>query len=175
MGRVLPMTAGGLEYFVDVMLEAELRLEGLAMARIFRVVKSNSPAFPIGFELRNPVFSDLLERLASDGPSPRPSALRGDDVPDFLEPPLFAVVQPSGPTLDALVAKAEANGFSRASLVTAAQHYCGGKTDLERLTDEDIAELDQRLTTRIEAEHGVVVDPAGAGESRPTPRARRAQ
>src|SRR5690606_12517654 len=28
MGRVLPMTASGLEYFVDVMLELELRLDG---------------------------------------------------------------------------------------------------------------------------------------------------
>lgn len=145
------------------------------MTRIFRVVKSNSPAFPIGFELRNPVFSDLLERLITDGPSPRSAALRGDDVPDFLEPPLFSVVQPSGPTLDALIAKAEANGFSQASLVTAAQHYCGGKTDLERLTAEDIVELDQRLTTRIEAEHGVVVEAAGGGEARAATRARRVQ
>ena len=52
LGRVLPLTTGGLEYFVDVMMEASVRLDDLRPVRVFRVVKSNSPAFPIGLELR---------------------------------------------------------------------------------------------------------------------------
>src|SRR5918998_3889305 len=63
IGRVLPLTTGGLEYFVDVMMEASLRLEGLNAIRIFRVVKSNSAAFPIGLELRDPSFATVLARL----------------------------------------------------------------------------------------------------------------
>src|SRR3954447_4863755 len=59
MGQVLPMTSGGLEYFVDVMVEASVRLEDLRPVRVFRVVKSNSSAFPIGMELLNPSFADF--------------------------------------------------------------------------------------------------------------------
>src|SRR6476619_2620950 len=58
MGRVLPLTSGGLEYFVDVLVEASLRIEDLRPVRVCRVVKSNSSAFPIGMELLNPSFSD---------------------------------------------------------------------------------------------------------------------
>src|SRR5690606_30154539 len=63
MGRVLPMTASGLEYFVDVMLELEVRLEGFEEVRVARVIKSNSELFPVGLEFVNPVFADLLARL----------------------------------------------------------------------------------------------------------------
>ena len=149
IGRVLPLTTSGLEYFVDVMLEASLRLDGLDMVRIFRVVKSNSSAFPIGLELRDPNFTALLARL-TDGTSgnvalpvhePAPAT-----APETLEDgPTLTLVQPDGPSLDDLLVKATDLGFSRAQLVIAARHYCG-KDDLERLTDTEVVELDRRLT-----------------------------
>ncbi|MEL6613256.1 MAG: hypothetical protein AAFQ53_14245, partial [Bacteroidota bacterium] len=40
LGRVLPMTASGLEYFVDVMVELFVRVEGFETVRVARVVKS---------------------------------------------------------------------------------------------------------------------------------------
>src|SRR5205085_10701036 len=51
LGRVLPMTSGGLEYFVDVMVEASVRIIDFKTQRVFRVIKSNSAAFPIGLEV----------------------------------------------------------------------------------------------------------------------------
>ena len=172
MGRVLPMTVSGLEYFVDVLLEAELRMDGLDTRRVFRVVKSNSPAFPIGMELVNPVFADLMGRLNSDAPVSTPPTA-AEDTPEWLEDVPFTVVRPSGPTLDDLIAKAQEAGFSRANLVTAAAHYCGGKTDLERLNEEEIAELDRRLSARIDAaratapaDEGDEVTTAGAARGR---------
>ncbi len=50
-GAWCPMTASGLEYFVDVMLELSLRVDGFETVRVARVVKSNAPAFPVGLEL----------------------------------------------------------------------------------------------------------------------------
>src|SRR5947209_3201496 len=41
MGRVLPMTSGGLEYFVDVMVEASMRVADFETERVFRVIKTN--------------------------------------------------------------------------------------------------------------------------------------
>ena len=155
LGRVLPLTTGGLEYFVDVMLEASLRLDGLSTVRVFRVVKSNSAAFPIGLELRDPSFAQLLARLTDSGgptlpalPVHAPAPLT---EPETLEPaPALAIVPPPGPTLEELLAKADRHGFSHAQLITAARHYCGGKDDLTRLAPDEIAELDRRLTSHIE-------------------------
>src|SRR5438270_11117701 len=64
VGRVLPMTASGLEYFVDVMVEVSLQERDGEIVRVFQVVKSNSPAFEIGFELTgNVTFKDFLEHM----------------------------------------------------------------------------------------------------------------
>ena len=68
LGRVLPVTLSGLEYFVDVLLELEVRMEGFETVRVARVVKSNSQAFPLGLELHNPMFADLLKRQAAFTP-----------------------------------------------------------------------------------------------------------
>ncbi len=151
MGRVLPLTSGGLEYFVDVLFEAAVRLEDLRTVRVFRVVKSNSPAFPIGMELNNPSFADLLTRLSSDSPL-QVAAPPVYEEPELLEEaPELTLVRPRL-TADDLVLKAEQNGFSQADLITAARYYCGGKSDLHRLNDEELADLDRRLTARIEKE-----------------------
>ncbi len=154
MGRVLPLTSGGLEYFVDVLVEASLRIDDFSPVRVFRVVKSNSQAFPIGLELINPNFSDFLTRLIEAGNSSLPlSTPLPSSEPEMLDDaPGLAFVRPTSPTLDDLIAKAEAHGLSQADLVTAARYYCGGKSDLERLTPAEIIDLDQRLTARIEKE-----------------------
>lgn len=149
MGRVLPLTSGGLEYFVDVLLEASVRMEDLRMVRVFRVVKTNSGAFPIGMEFINPSFSDLLGRLSDSSPlqvAPPPIDEEPEYLPPVVEPTLM---RPAGPTLDELITKAEQGGFSKADLITASRYYCG-KTDLERLTPEEITDLDRRLSARIE-------------------------
>lgn len=152
MGRVLPLTSGGLEYFVDVLLEASLRLEDLRTVRVFRVVKSNSPAFPIGFEMINPSFSDLLARLSGT------TTLEVAQPPQNEEPvlledvPELTLVRPAGPTADELILMAEQNGFSQADLITAARYYCNGKTDLHRLSEEELSDLERRLNARIEKE-----------------------
>ena len=83
--------------------------------------------------------------------------------PEIIEAaPALAIVPPAGPTLDDLLAKADSLGFSRAQLVTAARHYCGGKDDLERLAPDEIAELDRRLSAhasrRQDATNGAAAD-----------------
>lgn len=147
LGRVLPMTTGGLEYYVDVMMEASLRLDGLSAVRIFRVVKSNSAVFPIGLELSDPTFASVLARLTEGGGTLPTYTATPATEPETLETaPTLTIVPSAGPTLDALLVKADELGFSRAQLVTAARHYCGGKDDLARLTSEELAELDRRLS-----------------------------
>ncbi len=177
MGRVLPLTSGGLEYFVDVLVEASVRLDDLRPVRVFRVIKSNSPAFPIGFELINPSFSDFLSRLNEGSTNTLPfAAPQPSDQPELLEEaPALTLVPPAGPTLEDLLAKAEQNGFAKSDLITAARYYCNGKTDLERLTPEEIADLDHRLSARIDKDQSRLpveqpappqVEPAIANRSR---------
>src|ERR671921_1935478 len=73
IGRVLPMTASGLEYFVDVMVEVSLQERDGEIVRVFQVVKSNSPAFEVGFELTGSVtFKDLLKHLQAESGSELP-------------------------------------------------------------------------------------------------------
>jgi hypothetical protein len=152
MGRVLPLTSGGLEYFVDVLLEASLRLEDLRTVRVFRVVKSNSPVFPIGMEMINPSFSDLLVRL-SGGSSLQVSPPVVNEEPELLEEaPELTLVRPAAPTVEDLILKAEESGFSQADLITASRHYYNGKADLHRLTEDELLDLERRLLARIEKE-----------------------
>lgn len=139
-GRVLPMTASGLEYFVDVMLEMELRLDGFETVRVARVVKSNAPDFPVGLELKNPAFQDLLDRMGA-GPQalPVPAPTQdGEAVPSLV---------PTERTLDDLYDAADAYGLEPEALTLAARHYCG-TTDLERLTPEQIDDLLARMEAR---------------------------
>lgn len=172
LGRVLPLTTGGLEYFVDVMMEASVRLDDLRPVRVFRVVKSNSAAFPIGLELRDPTFAQALARLNEAPAAGLPLAAPAPpSEPETLpEPPTLTIVGPSGPTLDELLAKAERYGFARAHLVTAARHYCG-KDDLERLAPDEIVELDRRLSKHIDRELSNAVAEGREPEAAPEPEA----
>ncbi|HYE96041.1 MAG TPA: hypothetical protein VD962_07510 [Rubricoccaceae bacterium] len=140
MGRVLPMTASGLEYFVDVMLELSVRMDGFEPVRVARVVKSNAPDLPVGTEFENPTFADLLARLG-EGPQPV-------EVPATVEEvaPEVPVVT-EGPSLDDLLFAAANYGLDRAAVVLAARHYCG-TPDLERLTEAQIEQLLARMHAR---------------------------
>lgn len=170
LGQVLPMTSGGLEYFVDVMVEAGMRVVDFETERVFRVIKTNSPAFPVGMEFVNPTFADFLARLAEGAPVPL--AQNMDEVPELLdEPAPLALVRPQGPTLDDLRALAHEHGLRDAELIVAARHYCG-KNDLSRLTPDEVADLHRRLTARVEKQ-AAAPEPVAAAAPEPRPAARR--
>jgi hypothetical protein len=173
IGRVLPMTASGLEYFVDVMVEVSLQERDGEIVRVFQVVKSNSPAFQVGFELTGSVtFSDFLEHMkrehGGDLPmeAPKPAA-----VPETIEEkqPL-TLVQPTL-TVQELVEKAERLGFKQADVVTGARVY-HNQPNIYRLTPEQVADLDRRMTARAER---VKMAQPEAEEEKPAARAQAAR
>jgi hypothetical protein len=159
MGRVLPMTTGGLEYFVDVMVELDVRQDGFEQVHVARVVKSNSPHFPVGLEVENPDFQDFLSRI-DEGPQPAPpeepetlppaAAAEATDAPRGDGAATGAAPAPAGPAQDDLLAQAERHGISRAQITSAASHYCG-KTHLDALTPDEIDDLMQRMAARYES------------------------
>lgn len=165
IGRVLPMTASGLEYFVDIMVEVSLQEREGEITRVFQVVKSNSPVFEVGFELTGDVtFKDFLDHMKKEGltelplSTPKPSA-----VPETLEEkpsPLTLVPPPM--TIQELIAKAEKHGFKVADIVTGAKLY-HNQPNIYRLTPEQVADLDRRITARVEkmkATQGETAEPA---------------
>ena len=150
IGRVLPMTTSGLEYFVDVMLEVSLQERDGEITRVFQVVKSNSPAFEVGFEMTGNVgFKDFLEymkaeqalELAFDAPVK-------SDVPEFIEDKTPVSIAPKTMTVEDLIKKAETNGFKQADIVTGAKIY-HNQSNIYHLTAEQIADLDQRMAARV--------------------------
>jgi hypothetical protein len=151
IGRVLPMTASGLEYFVDVMIEVSLQERDGEIVRVFQVVKSNSPVFEVGFEMTgNVTFKDFLDKMRGENPSDMPfEKPKAIAVPEFIEQTNVIEMKPKTITIDELIAKAEANGFKRADIVTGARIY-HNQTNLYHLTTEQVADLDKRMTARIE-------------------------
>lgn len=144
MGRVLPMTTSGLEYFVDVMIELALRQDGFETRRVATVVKSNAQELPVGTEFVDPTFADLLGRL---GAAPQPEA-----VAERVAKPVPAA--PERTRTDALadlLAHAEAVGLDRPRVLLAARHYCGVGS-LDDLSAAQADELLGRLRARYEAE-----------------------
>jgi hypothetical protein len=151
LGRVLPSTASGLEYFVDVMCEVSLQERDGEITRVFQVVKSNSPAFELGFEMAGDVtFKDFLDHLIqhseSDLPVVAPKPL---DVPETLPTLEEILMAPPQVTINDLIAKAEQNGFKQSDIVTAAKLY-HQQPNIYRLTPEQVADLDRRMTAKIE-------------------------
>lgn len=151
IGRVLPMTASGLEYFVDVMIEVSLQERDGEIIRVFQVVKSNSPAFEVGFEMTGNIsFKDFLDHmrgeqaleLAFDAPAK-------SDVPEYIEEKQPISIAPPQMTIEDLIKKAEANGFKQADIVTGARIY-HNQPNIYHLTAEQILDLDRRITARIE-------------------------
>lgn len=115
LGQVVPITRGGLEYFIDVMIELSLRVDGFETKRIGTVIKSNSEHHPIGLELEEPTFKGLLDKL-DELPH-----VDDDAIPEFLKPQPEPDAQ--GPTLDELVTQGAAYGLDRAKLLLAARSY----------------------------------------------------
>ncbi len=155
IGRVLPMTASGLEYFVDVMIEVSLQERDGEITRVFQVVKSNSPAFEVGFEMTGSVgFKDFLDHmrgeealnLAFETPSK-------SDVPEFIEDKTPISIAPQEMTIEDLIKKAESIGFKQADIVTGARIY-HNQPNIYHLTAEQILDLDRRMTARIEKTKG---------------------
>ncbi len=151
IGRVLPMTASGLEYFVDVMIEVSLQERDGEITRVFQVIKSNSPAFQVGFEMTGNIgFKDFLEymkgeqalELAFETPAK-------SSVPEFIEDKTPLSIAPQTMTIEDLIKKAEDNGFKQADIVTGAKIY-HNQPNIFHLTDEQILDLDRRITARIE-------------------------
>lgn len=145
VGRIVPISASGLEYLVDVLVEAELRLadDGLSEICVHRVVKSNNQAFPIGLVLRNPTFKDYLTRLGTANVANAETIkAESEDLP------VLTVMPPVPPSreelLSSLLDKVARLGFTTENLVSAANRGFG-KTLLAELTVEEIAQLDERL------------------------------
>ncbi len=151
IGRVLPMTASGLEYFVDVMIEVSLQERDGEVLRVFQVVKSNSPVFEVGFEMTgNVTFKDFLDRMRDENPSDmtfeKPKA---NNVSQFIESNNVIEMKPKTLTIDELIAKAEANGFKRADVITGARIY-HNQPNIYHLSAEQVLDLDKRMSARIE-------------------------
>ncbi len=168
-GRVVPMTTGGLEYFVDVMVEMTLRLDGFETVRVARVVKSNSAAFPVGLELVNPTFTTFLARMDELQPAdvPAPEIVQPEPVAEERTAPAPV----TGPTLPDLLDAAEAHGLNRANLLTAARHYCGAD-HLEDLTRAEVADLLGRLEARYGSSNVSPAEPEPAQKPRTNGRAK---
>lgn len=167
IGRVLPMTASGLEYFVDVMVEVSLQERDGEIVRVFQVVKSNSPVFEVGFEMTgNITFKDFLDRMRGENPTdmtfeaPKPTA-----VPEFIEQSNVIEMKPKTISIDELIAKAEANGFKRADIVTGARIY-HNQPNLYHLTVEQVTDLDKRMTARIEKMKSDAVEEKNAAKKK---------
>ena len=152
VGRVLPMTASGLEYFVDVMVEVSLQERDGEITRVFQVIKSNSPAFEVGFELTGDVtFKDFIGHMQGMQGTELPlEAPKSSPVPEIIEekPAQLSVVQPQL-TVQELVAKAEKLGFKQSDVVTGAKVY-HNQPNIYRLSAEQLADLDRRMTARAE-------------------------
>lgn len=151
IGRVLPMTASGLEYFVDVMIEVSLQERDGEILRVFQVVKSNSPAFEVGFEMTGNIgFKDFLDHMrgehALELAFETPAKLA---VPEFIKEKVPLSIAPQTMTVDDLIKKAESNGFKQADIVTGAKIY-HNQSNIYHLTAEQVADLDRRMTARIE-------------------------
>jgi len=142
LGQVVPITRGGLEYFIDVMIELSLRADGFETRRVGTVIKSNSVHFPIGLEIEEPTFRALLDKLDE-----LPSAA-DDEVPEFLRIRDEPVV--SGPTLDHLVEQAAAYGLDRAKLLLAARSYHKVGA-LEQLSEAQRTDLLTRMSEKFAA------------------------
>jgi hypothetical protein len=159
IGRVLPMTASGLEYFVDVMVEVSLQERDGEIVRVFQVIKSNSAAFEVGFELTgNVTFKDFLNHLQKESgtalsvETPLPLSVPETLVDDSAAK-LEQEMRTQSLSIQDLIRKAEDHGFKQADLVTAARVY-HSQTNIYRLTPDQIEDLDRRLSAKIEKTAG---------------------
>jgi len=151
VGRILPMTASGLEYFVDVMLELSLQERDGEITRVFQVVKSNSPAFEVGFEMTGNIgFKDFLDHIRGEQALELAFETPAESkVPEFIEERKPLTLVQNEMTIEDLIKKAEANGFKQSDIVTGARVY-HNQPNIYHLTTEQILDLDKRIMARIE-------------------------
>jgi len=148
VGRIVPISASGLEYFVDVLVESELRVgdDGISETCIHRVVKTNNRAFPIGLVLENPTFKDYLTRLGAANVA-NAETIKAETI-DLDDMPTFSVVQPLEPSAETLLAnlleKVDRYGFTRENVVSVANRDYG-KPVLKDLTSAEITAIEQRI------------------------------
>ncbi|HWE61597.1 MAG TPA: hypothetical protein VHB98_07790, partial [Chloroflexota bacterium] len=148
VGRIVPISASGLEYFVDVLVESELRIgdDGISETCIHRVIKTNTRAFPIGLVLEQPTFADYLSRLGSATVATA-ATIKAETI-DLDGIPMFSVVEPAEPSAQTLLAqlleKVERYGFTRENVVTVANRDYG-KPVLTELTAVEIVAIEQRI------------------------------
>ena len=156
VGRVLPMTASGLEYFVDVMVELSLQERAGEVVRVFQVVKSNSPAFEVGFEFtgNDITFRTFLDHMTSEAGTSLPvEQPKPSEVPETLEDKEPMSIVPAALTIQELIEKAESNNFKVADIVTASKIY-HNQSNIYRLSPDQIVDLDRRMSARIEKTQG---------------------
>jgi hypothetical protein len=163
IGRVLPMTTSGLEYFVDIMVEMSLQERNGEIERVFQIVKSNSPAFDVGFELVGDItFEDFLNLQRKENnltsASESTSESTSESEARLLRPPVEILpdlkppdenVRQSHNTIQFLLEKAELNGFKQKDIVTASRIY-HNQSNIYKLTESQIADLDRRMSIKIE-------------------------
>lgn len=149
IGRVLPMTASGLEYFVDVMVEVSLQERDGEIIRVFQVIKSNCSVFEVGFELTGNVsFKDFLDQMQPVSPDlPQEATTKAAPLLEEKPSPL-SVVKPKL-TIRELLDKAVKHGFKHGDVITAAKIY-HSQPNIYHLTAEQIEDLDRRMSARIE-------------------------
>jgi hypothetical protein len=150
IGRVLPMTASGLEYFVDVMVEVSLQERDGEIERVFQVVKSNSPAFEVGFELTGDVtFGDFLSRLQAEPGSELPTPQVVAEAPPVLAEPVQVEEEAPRFTIQDLLDKAASYGFQQKDVVMAARLY-HNQPNIFKLSTEQMEDLEARMRARVE-------------------------
>lgn len=153
VGRIVPISASGLEYFVDVLVESELRVaaDGISETCIHRVVKTNNRTFPIGLVLENPSFSDYLSRLGATNVATA-ETIKAEAI-DLDDMPMFSVVEPTEPSAEALLAnlldKVERYGFTRENVVSVANRDYG-KPVLKDLMPAEIVAIEQRIQLAVQ-------------------------
>lgn len=134
VGRVVPISASGLEYLVDAVVRLELRQDAFEAERVATVLKSNIDGLPIHREIPNPSFRDFLDAVGEVA-----ADKKGADLPAFLQP------EPEAPrlTVDALLGEAAALGFSRGQVERVAQHEYRVK-NLHDLGEAELGRLLER-------------------------------
>ena len=160
VGRIVPISASGLEYFVDVLVESELRVgrNGLGETCVHRVIKSNNRAFPIGLILENPTFTDYLAALKASAATSavanaesiqaeqRAQAEKQQEMLPDLESAQESKAARVEERLREVLAKVDSLGYTRENLVTVANQTFG-KYMLSELTEKELGVLDERLDT----------------------------
>ena len=83
-------------------------------------------------------------------------------VPEFIEESNVVSIAPTL-TIDDLIKKAEANGFKQADIVTGARIY-HNQPNIYHLSAEQVADLDERISARIEKNKAESVNSTSANE-----------